>query len=171
MLKYFITDPEYSLKEIFEAIKKHRPDFVCYRNKKYFDKEEIIRFNEFAKNNSKTVINYDSLKQDPELADIFDAIHFPSYEIDEIKNFPHKTVIVSTHSPTEVKKALSADFITFSPVFDSKGRKGAGIETLNRICSLHPNVIALGGILGKKEIEEIKKSKAAGFAAIRYFFT
>jgi thiamine-phosphate pyrophosphorylase len=56
-------------------------------------------------------------------------------------------------------------------VFNSKNRHGIGIETLNSICNLHPKVIALGGIISDKEIEEIKKSKAVGFAAIRYFFT
>ena len=87
------------------------------------------------------------------------------------KKFKDKTLITSTHSFDEVKKALISDYITFSPIFNSKGRDGVGIEILNKVCEIHPQVIALGGIIGDKEVEEIKKSKAVGFGSIRYFFT
>lgn len=170
MLKYMITDPRYTLKEIKEAIIKYRPDFVCYRNKLYFDEKEIIEFAELAKNHTKIFINYDSLNK-LELINLFDGIHLPSSKINKINEFEKKTVIVSTHNIEEVKKAEKADYITFSPVFESKGRKGLGIEKLNEICRHHKNVIALGGIISNKEVEKIKSSKAVGFASIRYFFT
>ncbi len=169
-ISYFITDPSYTLSDIFKAIEKHKPDFVCYRNKKYFDKNEIIKFAEFAKQYSKTFINLDSL-QDKTVLKYFEGVHIPSSRLSEIENFKEKALIVSTHNPFEVQQAQKADFITFSPVFQSKNRCGLGIEVLNHICEMHPNVIALGGITGNKEIEEIKKSKAVGFASIRYFFT
>ena len=41
---------------------------------------------------------------------------------------------------------------------------------LNKACEIHPNVIALGGIISDKEVEQIKKSKACGFGSIRYFY-
>jgi thiamine-phosphate pyrophosphorylase len=170
MLKYLITDPEYSLEEIKKAVIKHRPDFVCYRNKLCFNEKEIIEFAEFAKKHCKTFINYDSLKN-PGLINFFDGIHLPSSKIDKINVFEKKIVIVSTHTLEEVKKSLKADFITFSPVFDSKGRKGLGIKKLNEICANRKNVIALGGITSDREVEKVKNSKAAGFAGIRYFFT
>ena len=104
----------------------------------------------------------------------FDGIHFPSNYIKELKNlkksFPKKIFITSTHTIEEVKNSILSDYITFSPLFNSKGRKGLGIETLNKICSLHPKVIALGGIVSDKEVEMIKNSKALGFASIRYFY-
>ena len=100
----------------------------------------------------------------------FDGIHFPSTKLDEIKKYDTLT-IASTHNISEVKKAKTANFITFSPIFDSKGRTGLGIEKLNEIAKLHPNVLALGGIISEKEVEIIKNSKAKGFASIRYFFT
>ena len=170
MLKYMITDPSYSLQQTFEAIKKHKPDFICYRNKEYFDEKEIKEFVNFAKKYSKLFINLDSLKKES-LIELFDGVHIPSSRLDEIDKFKNKITIASTHNIKEVLKAKKADFITFSPVFNSKNRRGLGIETLNFICDLHPKVIALGGIIGDKEIEEIKRSKAVGFAAIRYFFT
>ena len=169
-IKYMITDPKYDLENIINAVKKHKPDFVCYRNKLYYDKNEIIQFSKSVKNISKIFINYDSLKE-PELLDLFDGIHLPSSKIDLISEFKNKITITSTHSNDEVLNALNSDFITFSPVFKSKGRKGLGIEKLNKICELHCNVLALGGIVSNKEVEKIKKSKASGFASIRYFFT
>jgi len=166
-----ITDPAFSLNKTFDAIKKHKPDIICYRNKQYFNKDEIIRFCSFTKNYSKILINYDTLKNDFELLKFFDGIHFPSSHIDKLHRFKNLITIVSTHTVDEVKKTKTADYITFSPIFKSKNRQGLGIEKLNEICKFHPNVIALGGIISKKEIEEIKKSKAVGFASIRYFFT
>jgi thiamine-phosphate pyrophosphorylase len=165
-----ITDPKYSLEEIFSAIKKHKPDFICYRNKEYFDEEEIKKFADFAKKYSKIFINLESLKN-IKLLELFDGVHIPSSKLEQITTFKDKITIASTHNPQEVLKAKKADFITFSPVFDSKNRPGLGIKTLNQICTLHPKVIALGGIVSQKEIKEIKKSKAIGFASIRYFFT
>jgi len=169
-IKYMITDPKYALDEIKNAVLRHKPDFICYRNKEYFDETEIKDFVKFSKKYSKIFINYDSLKS-YSLLELFDGIHLPSSKINLIENFKNKTIIASTHNIEEVKKAKKADFLTFSPVFKSKGREGLGIEKLNEICKIHPNVIALGGIVSQKEVEEIKKSKAAGFAGIRYFFT
>ena len=169
-VSYFITDPAYSLNQIFEAIKKHRPTFVCYRNKSYFDKKEILEFALFAKEYSKVFINLDSLKE-KEMLKYFDGVHIPSSKLDKIPLFKEKTVIASTHNLKEANLAKEADFITFSPVFASKNREGVGIEVLNRICEAHPKVIALGGVVSNREVEKIKKSKACGFGSIRYFFT
>jgi thiamine-phosphate pyrophosphorylase len=170
LIKYMITDPAFSIDETIKAIQKHKPDFLCYRNKEYFDKNEIIKFANFAKKFSKIFINYDSL-EDHELLKFFDGIHLPSSKLNKISEFKNKIIIASTHNIDEVKRAKEANFITFSPVFNSKNRKGLGIEKLNKICSLHKNVIALGGIISEKEVEKIKTSNAIGFASIRYFFT
>ncbi|MEO1959131.1 MAG: thiamine phosphate synthase [Nautiliaceae bacterium] len=167
LLSYFITDPNYPFGKILEAIKTYKPTFVCYRNKKYFDKDEIIEFAKFAKNYSKTFINLDSLKDDS-LIEYFDGVHIPSSKLNLIKSF-NKITIASTHNLQETKKAKDANYITFSPIFDSKNRKGLGIEILDKIVKFHPKVIALGGIISDKEIEKIKKTKAIGFGSIRYF--
>ena len=173
IIKYFITDPSFSLLDTFNAIKRHKPQFVCYRNKTSPNKKEIIEFINFSRNYSKIFINYDSLI-DKELLKYFDGIHFPSRFIKELKNlkkeFKDKIFITSTHSIEEVENSLISEFITFSPIFNSKGRKGVGIETLNKIASIHKNTIALGGIISNKEVEKIKRSKAIGFGSIRYFY-
>jgi len=77
MLKYMITDPKFDIGILKKAILTHKPDFVCYRNKEYYNEEEIIEFANFAKDYSKVFINLDSLKNH-ELLDFFDGIHLPS---------------------------------------------------------------------------------------------
>ena len=115
-------------------------------------------------------INYDSLI-DKNLLKYFDGIHFPGNYINiDLKAFKNKITIFSTHSFEEIKKAQNFDFVTFSPVFDSKGRIGLGIKALNEACKLHKHIIALGGIVTDKEAEKIRNSNAAGFASIRYFY-
>ena len=168
MIKYFITDPNYSLDLIKKAIFIHRPDFVCYRNKKYYSKEEIIAFAKFANRYSKTIIHIDSLKENS-LLEFFDGIHFSSSKIDLISRYKNLTTIASTHTIQEVKKAKQADFITFSPIFKSKGREGLGTDVIEEVYKHHKKIIALGGIVSEKEVGEIEKTKAVGFASIRYF--
>jgi len=172
IISYFITDPSIPFFRILEIIKSKQPTFVCYRNKEYFDKKEILKFIDFAKKYSKIFINYDVTK-DKDLIDKFDGIHFPSRYILNLKElkklYQNKIFITSTHSIQEVKNSLISNYITFSPIFNSKGREGVGIEKLNEICSIHPKVIALGGIISEKEVKEIKNSKAIGFGSIRYF--
>ena len=101
----------------------------------------------------------------------FDGIHFPGAYLNiNLNNFKNKITIFSSHSFEEIKKAQNFDFVTFSPIFDSKSRIGFGIKKLNEACKLHKNIIALGGIISDKEVRQIKKSKAKGFASIRYFY-
>jgi len=131
-----------------------------------------LEFIDFAKKYSKIFINYDVTK-DKNIINKFNGIHFPSKYIPNLKElkdlYPDKIFITSTHSIKEAKKSLISEYITFSPIFKSKGRDGVGIEKLNEICSIHPKVIALGGIISEKEIKKVKKSKATGFGSIRYF--
>jgi len=163
-----ITDPGYPFSQTLKAVDFHKPTFVCYRNKDYFDLDEIKEFIKFAKKHSKVILHYDSF--DESLTNEIDGIHFPSGKLDLIHDYKNKTIIASTHNKEEVLKAKNADFITFSPIFESKNRKGLGIKALESICKIHKNVIALGGIVSLKEVNEIKRSCAVGFASIRYFY-
>lgn len=169
MLKYFITDPSYSLVEVFNAIEKHKPDFVCYRNKEYFDEAEILKFLNFSKNYSKVFINF-AVTQEENILSMFDGIHFPSryiHQLEELKGeFKNHIFITSTHSFKEAQKAQISDYITFSPIFNSKGRKGLGVEILGKVP--HNNVIALGGIISEREVKQLKN--CIGFGSIRYYF-
>jgi thiamine-phosphate pyrophosphorylase len=82
-------------------------------------------------------------------------------------------VIISCHCLEDIQKAhkLNADWVTYSPIFDTPNKGEAkGIEQLNNAvqCCDIP-VIALGGIVGQKEINKIEDTKCYGFASIRYF--
>ena len=88
-------------------------------------------------------------------------------------NFPPDFIIgVSTHSieKAALAKKQKADFVTFSPIFDSPHKPAVqGIEKLVEICkNLAPfPVIALGGI-DETNYKSVLASGADGFAAIRF---
>lgn len=90
------------------------------------------------------------------------------------RNFPANFIIgVSTHSPESAEKAKrsGADFVTFSPVFESPGKgEPQGLAKLREVCErLNPfPIIALGGI-NKTNCESVLEAGAGGFAAIRFF--
>lgn len=61
--------------------------------------------------------------------------------------------------------------VTYSPIFTTPN-KGTpkGCEELEKIVqSVDIPVIALGGIISEQQIDQIKSTKASGFASIRYF--
>jgi thiamine-phosphate pyrophosphorylase len=166
--KYLITDPEFypDFKlNLSTAIEKYKPDFICFRDKTSIKNAKISV--EIARYYKIPII----INQYFELLNLgFDGIHLTSNQLHLIDNFKNYLTFASTHSLDEVKKAKNSDFITFSPIFNSKGREGVGIEVLNKICNETPSkVFALGGIISNKEIKEIEYSKAYGFASIRYF--
>ena len=168
MLSYLITDPFYyqNFKTTLEnSIQKHTPDFICFRDKTSIKNAKLAI--EIAKYYKIPII----VNQYIELLKLgFDGIHLTSNQLHLIDNFTEYITFVSTHNINEIKKSKNSDFITFSPIFDSKGRKGLGIKKLNEIVDIaQPKVFALGGIISNNEVNKIKQSKAVGFGSIRYF--
>jgi len=182
MKKYLITSPEYYStdidlfdKRLRKQLHLHMPEFVLFRDKttlKYADLAyEFIKICKEFKN-IKSYIHQDVLLA-KELG--ADGIHLTSLQFNEIKNAKKNNleVIISTHSLDEVLKAqnLGADYVTYSPIFKTPNKgKPKGIENLQDIlnkCDI--KVFALGGIIDKSHITEIKKTSVYGFASIRYF--
>jgi thiamine-phosphate pyrophosphorylase len=166
--KYLITDPKFypNFKlNLINSIEKYQPDYICFRDKTSTKNAKLAV--EIAKYYKIPIV----VNQYVELLNLgFDGVHLTSSQLHLIDYFKNYLTFSSTHSLKEVKNAKNSEFITFSPIFNSKGRKGLGIEVLNKICKKTPSkVFALGGIVTKKEVEEIKLSKAYGFASIRYF--
>ncbi len=104
------------------------------------------------------------------------GVHLTSHSLSaEIirRNFPKDFVIgVSTHTieAAETAKQNGADFVTFSPVFQTSGKgKPQGVEKLREVCEkLKPfPVIALGGI-DETNYKLALENGARGFAAIRF---
>ncbi len=158
-----------------KEIKEHKPHYIVYRdknNKNY--KADAKSFVEVCKEFGKLKC---FIHQDVELAYELnaDGVHLTSSQFSKIKYAKSKSleVIISTHSLDEVKKAeeLGADAVTYSPIFytPEKG-KPKGTEELKTIVeTVDIKVFALGGIVSKKEIHEIKRAQPYGFASIRYF--
>jgi len=165
---YLITDPNYyqNFKStLTNSIEKYNPDFICFRDKTSTKNAKLAI--EIAKYYKIPIL----VNQYIELLNLgFDGIHLTSNQLYLIDNFKEYITFASTHNINEVNMAKNSNFITFSPIFASKGRDGLGIDKLNEIVEIaKPKVFALGGIISDIEVEEIKKSKAYGFASIRYF--
>ena len=87
--------------------------------------------------------------------------------------FPENFVVgVSTHTieKASAAKKQAADFVTFSPIFQTPNKSAPqGIENLRQVCeTLKPfPVVALGGI-DENNFSEVLNAGAVGFAAIRF---
>ena len=167
MLSYLITDPKYYFDfktTLTNSIEIYKPDFICFRDKTSTKNAKLAI--EIAKYYDIPIL----VNQYFELLDLgFDGIHFTSKQLHLLNDYKQCIAFASTHNIYEVNRAKTADYITFSPIFNSKGRVGLGIEKLNEIANIKKEVFALGGIVTDKEVNEIKKSEAIGFASIRYF--
>ncbi len=105
-----------------------------------------------------------------------DGVHLPEGGMppNEVKAcYPHLLVGVSTHSLDSAKQAEQdgADFITFSPIYDTPSKKEygppQGIDALKEVCdAVNLPVLALGGI-NLENIPEVRKQGAHGAALIR----
>ena len=168
MLSYLITDTKFYTDfktTLTNSIEFFQPDFICFRDKDSIKNAKLsIQIAKYYK--IPIVVN-----QHIELLKLgFDGIHFTSTQLDLISNYTQCLSFASTHNENEVKKARNSNFITFSPIFNSKGREGLGIDKLNNIVNISKSkVFGLGGIISEKEVNQIKESKAVGFASIRYF--
>ncbi|PHR71818.1 MAG: thiamine phosphate synthase [Arcobacter sp.] len=182
MKSYLITDPLYygntrnKLLEILNhTLRVNKPNYVCFRDKSSKNYEELAKiFVDTCKNNKTENI---LLNQEYLLAHKLEAhgVHLTSKQFNHIKEAKalNLFVIISCHTEEDIKKAiiLKADAVSYSPIFDTPNKgKNKGIEELIRICNTYEiKVFALGGIITKEHLQEIKKSKAYGFASIRYF--
>ena len=178
MIAYAITDPStLNFNHLKSDIKRFstKAEMIVYRDKSTLNYvQNAEKFIHEAKQYSFSKIllhsNYilaHSLKAD--------GVHLTSMQFDDIEKakFFGLFVIVSTHSLEEALKAqyLGADMITFSPLFTTPNKgEPKGIKELNRVASkLSIPLIALGGIITEKHFSLCQKSKAVGFASIRWF--
>jgi thiamine-phosphate pyrophosphorylase len=184
-ISYLITDPiefgntpEKLKQSLSSTFKKYTVNIVCFRDKSSLNIEELaIACLEVCRefNIEKVLINshIDLCKK---LG--FDGIHLNSQQFEEIKNLQNKNTftIISCHNEDEIKlaKKYHSNAITYSPIFfkELKG-KPKGLENLAKVISLYQeenfNIIALGGIIADDNVKDVIKTKAMGFASIRYF--
>ncbi len=175
MIKYAISDPSFfNPSKLDDFFRYQNVNFLLFRDKKTQCYSQVA--NIFIKNAQK--FNFKAmLHQDYILAKRLNAfgVHLNSKQFIAIKRAKELGlfVVISTHSFDEIKKAqeLGADMVTFSPIFNTP-KKGTpkGLETLKKaVDSFNIKIIALGGIISKNEINQVKTTNAFGFASIRYF--
>lgn len=121
--------------------------------------------------NTKVIVNE---RVDVAIISNADGVHLRSDSMSalKIKHFsPELITVVSCHNHTDLSNAYksSADFATFSPIFDTPSKGQAlGLKRLSEAASLFSKlpIIALGGI-DLSNFNEVLENGAAGFAAIR----
>ena len=183
MKKYLITSQSFYTdraesfrKNLQKQLQKHQPDFALFRDK------ETSHYDTLAKDFLEVCSEFDGLKaflhRDIELAVRLNArgVHLSSEMLSEIANAKSAglEVVVSTHTRDEALFAQNAgaDYVTYSPIFDSPNKgEPKGVEDLKRVVEkLNIGVFALGGIVTREQINAVERSGAFGFASIRYFY-
>jgi len=177
MRRYLITDPlhytsnpKIFFEKLLQVTTTTTPDFICLRDKKIDNYRELAI--KLKKIDIKSFLHTD-FKLACELN--FYGTHLASTQLKDIEKAKKLglRVVVSTHTLKEVLQAerLGADFITFSPVFETpnKGRP-KGLERLKEINGkIDIKCFALGGILEDELVLACEKTGVYGFASIRYF--
>jgi thiamine-phosphate pyrophosphorylase len=182
LIKYLITDPKYYTNDkiLFEkkltTCLKQKIDIACFRDKTSNNIEELAKI--FISTCEKEKIDKYLINTNISLAKKLNAtgVHLNSTQFDEISKAKSLGlyVIISCHNEEEIKKAIKekADAITYSPIFFTPNKgEPKGVENLKNIVLKYNqiNIIALGGIIDNNEVDQIKNTKAYGFASIRYF--
>jgi len=180
---YLITDPKYysDNEELFrknlnKILEKNQVDIACFRDKNTDNYEQLATiFIEICKeHNIDTIL----LNGNYELAKKLGAngVHLTSTQFDKIKEAKKLDlyVIISCHDFSEIEKAQESyvNAVTYSPIFSTPNKgEPKGINSLKQALNLYEDldIIALGGITTKEEVEKISKTSAYGFASIRYF--
>lgn len=173
--KYYSNNPKQFREKLIASLDAHAVDMACFRDKNSSNFEELAKI--FVDTCRDFQIETILINGNYELASKLDAsgVHLTSEQFDDITSAKAKNlfVIISCHTFEEIQKAqdLHADAVTFSPIFDTPNKgKAKGIELLKEASSIFDiDIIALGGIINKEEIQQIKKAHAKGFASIRYF--
>jgi len=182
-INYLITDPKYysSNSELFrknltKVLSKKEVTFACFRDKESKNFKELASiFVEICKkfNIKKILINCD-FNLAKELG--ADGVHLNSSQFDDIKKAKKLNLytIISCHKFSEIEKAQNkhVNAVSYSPIFKTPNKgEPKGIDSLKQAVKLYEDIdiIALGGIINEKQVEQVQKSKAFGFASIRYF--
>ncbi|MDK2090260.1 thiamine phosphate synthase [Aliarcobacter butzleri] len=183
MKKYLITDPNYytnnelTFKQtLSNAFENHKVDFACFRDKESNNFEALAKtFIETCheKNIKNTFLN-SAFFLAQKLG--FYGVHLTSKQFEDIKKAKELNlkIIISCHNTKDIEtaKKYKADYITYSPIFDTPNKgKAKGIKDLELVLNRFKDmkIIALGGIINEIQISKIEQTKAYGFASIRYF--
>ena len=179
--QYLITDPLYYSNDVIQFEKKlnevlnnNHVDIACFRDKESSNYDELAKV--FVKVCKEHTIECILLNENIDLAkELQCGIHLTSQQFHKIKEAKNNDmyVIISCHNLEQIEKAQKAfvNAVTYSPIFATPNKgEPKGLPSLKKILSIFDmNIIALGGIIEQQQIEQIDKTRAYGFASIRYF--
>lgn len=180
--QYLITDPMYYSnnieefrKKLSETLDKNKVDIACFRDKTSKNYKELAYvFVEVCKEQKiETIL----LNEKYELAKKLGAhgVHLTSTQFNKIKEAKELDlfVIISCHNIFDIEKAQKryVDAVTYSPIFETPNKQEPkGVSDLKKIRDIYDmNIIALGGIISKEQVDKLKNIKLYAFASIRYF--
>lgn len=182
MKKYLITSPDFYTQnsEIFKEklhrrFQIHMPQFALYRDKENANYHELAcGFIQVCQQKGVKAFLHSNV--DLAVALRADGVHLTSTQFEEITRAKKEglEVVISTHTHDEVLKAqaLGADYVTYSPIFQTPNKgEPKGLQDLKELlnkCNI--KIFALGGIVEAWHVEMIENSGAYGFASIRYFY-
>jgi thiamine-phosphate pyrophosphorylase len=181
-ISYLITDPKYYTnnpkifkEKLFDALQNHHIDYACFRDKTSENFEELAAI--FVQVCQTFHIEQILINKRIDIARQVGAtgVHLTSTQFEQIAVAKANDLytIISTHSLNEIEKAQDAhaNAVTYSPIFQTPNKgEPKGIDALKTAISFYDiDIIALGGIVHKNQIEAIEKTSAKGFASIRYF--
>lgn len=159
-----------------KALNAKKVNIACFRDKTSENFKELAKI--FVKVCKELNIEKILINGNYKLAKKLNAsgVHLTSEQFEKIRKAKELDLytIISCHNYDDIEKAqnLYVNAITYSPIFDTPN-KGVpkGIDKLKEATRIFEdiNIIALGGIINEEQIEKIHKTKAYGFASIRYF--
>mgnify|MGYP003571688403 CR=1 FL=1 len=181
LVHYLITDPDYysSDETIFEKklesiLSTTHVDHACFRDKHSSNYEALARI--FVRVCQKHNIQQVLLNENIALAkELKCGVHLTSKQFELIKEAKQNDmyVVISCHDILQVEKAQKAfvNAVTYSPIFKTPNKgEPKGVPNLKKLLSIFDmNIIALGGIITQEHVTQISKTRAYGFASIRYF--
>jgi thiamine-phosphate pyrophosphorylase len=170
--RYFITDRRLcgGLPQLFEVIRNQLNgglDYIQIREKD-LSARELFEFTAAvvalrANRSTRILVNE---RADIAIAAGADGVHLPAAA--PCRTLPGLVVARSCHTLDDIRSA-EADFVTFSPVFESPGKgKPLGIDLLRQACRIGKPVFALGGVTAENAAS-CDEAGAAGIAGIRLF--
>ena len=183
MKSYLITDPILYSNDIekfelnlIEALEKNKVDLICFRDKKNYSYEKYARKLALIARQYNIKELYVNKYIDLACELKATGVHLTSKQFNQIKHVKDLglKVIISCHNELEIRVAIrqKVDYITYSPIFETANKgEQKGINNLKYIVNKYKEIkiFALGGIINDEQINNIKESKAYGFASIRYF--
>ncbi len=183
LISYLITDPQYysnDVKTFEKNLKKvltiKKVDIACFRDKTSENFKELAKV--FVKTCKEFNIDKVLINGNYKLAKKLNAtgVHLTSTQFNKIQKAKDLDLytIISCHNYKDIENAQMqhVNAITYSPIFFSPNKAEAkGMAKLRETIRVYEDldIIALGGIIDEEHINQISRTRAYGFASIRYF--